>query len=53
MKILNVTRDFVEVLWADDNEIEMIPIAEFKAKYPKQLRSWIEDQIDFRNDDRL
>lgn len=53
MKILKVTKEFVEVMWPDDNEIEMIPIAEFKAKYPVQLRRWIEDEIDARNDRRM
>jgi hypothetical protein len=38
MKILNVTSEFVEVLWIDDNEIEFIPIEEFKIRFPhKQL----------------
>ena len=35
MRILNVTSELVEVLWIDDNEIEFIPINEFKTKYPK------------------
>jgi uncharacterized membrane protein len=34
MKVLKVTNDFVEVLWVNDNEIEFIPINEFKIKYP-------------------
>ena len=34
MKILNTTSELVEVLWIDDNEIEFIPINEFKTKYP-------------------
>jgi hypothetical protein len=33
MKVLNVTADLVEVLWADDNEIEYIPYDEFVEKY--------------------
>lgn len=53
MKILKVTREFVEVMWADDNEIEMIPLDEFKAKYPEQLKRWLQDEIDFRNDRRI
>jgi hypothetical protein len=34
MKVINITSEFVEVLWIDDNEIEFIPIEEFKTKYP-------------------
>jgi hypothetical protein len=34
MKILNTTNELVEVLWIDDNEIEFIPVSEFKSKYP-------------------
>lgn len=33
MKILKVTKDFVEVLWTDDNEIEYIPYQEFIKKH--------------------
>jgi hypothetical protein len=35
MKVLGVlNNELVEVLWLDDNEIELIPIEEFKLKYP-------------------
>ena len=34
MKILNITSEFVEIFWVDDNEIEIISIEEFKTKYP-------------------
>jgi hypothetical protein len=35
MKVLNVlNNELVEVLWIDDNEIELIPIDEFRIKYP-------------------
>jgi hypothetical protein len=37
MKVINITSEFVEVLWIDDNEIEFIPIEEFKTKYPHLL----------------
>ena len=42
MKILNILdvpgNELVEVLWIDDNEIEFIPIEEFKTKYPHLLK---------------
>ncbi len=35
MKVLNVlNNELVEVMWIDDNEIEYIPIDEFKLRYP-------------------
>ena len=35
MRVLNVLNDeLVEVMWIDDNEIEYIPIDEFKLRYP-------------------
>ena len=33
MKVLNFNKDFVEVLWIDDNEIEFIPRDEFEKRY--------------------
>ena len=37
MKILNILdvpgNELVEVLWIDDNEIELIPMLEFISKY--------------------
>ena len=37
MKILNILdvpgNELVEVLWIDDNEIELIPMQEFISKY--------------------
>ena len=37
MKILNILdvpgNELVEVLWIDDNEIELIPMKEFISKY--------------------
>ena len=33
MKILSFNNEFVEVLWIDDNEIELIPRDEFEKKY--------------------
>jgi len=35
MKVLGVwNNELVEVMWIDDNEIEYIPIDEFKLRYP-------------------
>lgn len=33
MRILNVSNEVVEVMWVDDNEIELIPMDEFISKY--------------------
>jgi len=52
MKILNVTRETVTVKMAS-GETKMIPFAEFKAQYPTELKRWVEDEIDFRNDRRI
>ncbi len=34
MRILDVTFETVEVLWVDDNEIEIIPFDEFVERFP-------------------
>jgi hypothetical protein len=35
MKVLSVwNNELVEVMWIDDNEIEYIPIDEFRLRYP-------------------
>ena len=35
MKVLGVwNNELVEVMWIDDNEIEYIPIDEFRLRYP-------------------
>jgi hypothetical protein len=33
MKIISVNNELVEVMWVDDNEIELIPVDEFISKY--------------------
>jgi hypothetical protein len=39
MKALRVlNNELVEVFWPDDNEIEYVPIAEFRAKHPKEYQ---------------
>jgi len=35
MRVLSVwNNELVEVMWVDDNEIEYIPIDEFRLRYP-------------------
>ncbi len=46
MKVLNVLNgELVEVMWIDDNEIEYIPINEFKLKYPHIKISLVTQEI--------
>lgn len=39
MKALRVlNNELVEVFWADDNELEYVPVQEFSVKYPEQYQ---------------